>query len=240
MAFPPRVDTDVTTAVEGRRAKALRHYWLERAAQHTRDSYLGIPLSKFPEDLRAYEHILWDQQPDFVLEIGTLHGASTLWFRDRLVTQRGYREGAPLPRVIATDIDVATTQANLDRVDPAWHETITLFEGDICDPALAERIRAEIPTGANLLMIEDSAHIYDTTRAALELYADLVPSGGYLVIEDGCVDVEALRLQEDWPRGVLPALDEWLNTAAGADFERRRDLEFYGITCHPKGFLQRR
>jgi hypothetical protein len=39
---------------------------------------------------------------------------------------------------------------------------------------------------------------------------------------------------------VLPALDAWLATSEGGEFEQRRDLELYGITCHPRGFLQRR
>jgi cephalosporin hydroxylase len=88
-------------------------------------------------------------------------------------------------------------------------------------------------------VIEDSAHVYATTRAALDEFAALVPVGGFMVVEDGCVDVEELRISEDWPRGVLPALDDWLASAPGRDFQVRRDLELYGVSCHPRGFLQR-
>ena len=49
-----------------------------------------------------------------------------------------------------------------------------------------------------------------------------------------------MRISDDWPRGVLPALEEWLQTPEGSDFTVRRDLELYGISCHPSGFLQRR
>jgi hypothetical protein len=51
--------------------------------------------------------------------------------------------------------------------------------------------------------------------------------------------VEELRPQEDWPRGVLPALHDWLLTPAGREFAIREDLEMYGVSCHPQGFLQR-
>ncbi|MGB0889295.1 MAG: CmcI family methyltransferase [Solirubrobacterales bacterium] len=120
-----------------------------------------------------------------------------------------------------------------------WQEAITLHEGDVCDPELIARVLESIPAGTNTMVIEDSAHVEETTWSALEQFSGLVPAGGYFVVEDGCVDVEALRLQEDWPRGVLPAVDRWLSTPAGSKFERRRDLEFYGITCHPHGFLRR-
>jgi hypothetical protein len=58
------------------------------------------------------------------------------------------------------------------------------------------------------------------------------------VVEDACVDVERLRIADDWPRGVSPALQAWLDGEAHG-FVVRRDLELYGITCHPGGFLQR-
>ena len=88
-------------------------------------------------------------------------------------------------------------------------------------------------------MIEDSAHVYETTYASLAGFARFVPPGGFFVVEDGCVDVDEMRLSPDWPRGVLPALHDWLGTPRGQGFRVRRDLELYGISCHPEGFLQR-
>jgi hypothetical protein len=62
---------------------------------------------------------------------------------------------------------------------------------------------------------------------------------GYFVVEDGYVDVDEMRQSDDWPRGVLPAINDWLATPEGKGFAVRRDLELYGISCHPRGFLQR-
>jgi len=44
------------------------------------------------------------------------------------------------------------------------------------------------------------------------------------VVEDGCVDIKAMRLEPDWPRGVLPAIADWLETTEGRCFSVRRDL----------------
>jgi hypothetical protein len=49
-----------------------------------------------------------------------------------------------------------------------------------------------------------------------------------------------MRVFDFWPRGPIAAIDEWLQTSQGAAFTRRDDLELYGLTCHPGGFLQRR
>ena len=95
MSLPPSVTADLTRG-------ALRDYWLARAAQHTSDSYAGVPLSKFPEDLRTYEHLLWETRADTVIEIGTQAGGSALWFRDRLLANRRYgRTGRGMRCVIA-------------------------------------------------------------------------------------------------------------------------------------------
>ena len=225
-------------AVAVRTGAPVDEYWRDRLVQHTRDTYMGVPLSKFPEDLRVYEHLLGLQCPDVLVELGSQYGASTLWFRDRLRTLAGYGL-IDEPRVISVDIDVSHTRANLARVDPDHGSSITVIEGDVCDPAVRAQVGRHIPVGANVMVIEDSAHVEATTRAALELYADLVPVGGFFVVEDGCIDVEALRIDAHWPRGVLPALHVWLSSEQGRGFEVRRDLEVYGITCHPAGFLHR-
>ena len=217
----------------------LREYWRKRALQHTDDRYLGIKMSKFPEDLRVYEHLLWVSAPDVVIELGAQSGGSTLWLRDHLRTLQTYGALAAPPRVVAVDIDLSAARHNVATRDPSWAESIAFVEGDVCDPAVRAEVGRQIPLGAVCMVIEDSAHVAETTRAALELYSDLIAPGGFFVVEDGCVDVEWMRVKDDWPVGVLPALASWLATEQGSAFRVRRDLELYGISCHPSGFLQR-
>jgi cephalosporin hydroxylase len=224
--------------VEERLEDSLRSYWLDRAAQHTHDSYAGVPLAKFPEDLRVYEHLLWADRPNVVIEIGANHGASALWFRDRLRTLAAYGLTSE-PRVITIDIEAARARPYLNRADPSWQESISLISGDVCDETLPVQIAELLPRAARCFVVEDSAHIHATTMAALTNFSRFVPPGGFFIVEDGCVDIEAMRLEESWPRGVLPAVADWLASPAGLGFTPRRDLEIYGVTCHPGGVLQR-
>ena len=213
-------------------------YWRARLAQHLEDTYAGIRISKFPEDLRVYEHLLWEAEATTVIEIGAQFGASALWFRDRIAAFGRYRPG-PSPRVVAIDVDIAPALEALDASDPAWRDSITLVEGDVLDPSLPSRIGELLPAGSRCLVVEDSAHVHATTRAALDGFARFVSPGSFFVVEDGCVDVEALRLDDGWPRGVHAAVGEWLATDGARDFALRPDLELYGITCHPGGYLHR-
>jgi cephalosporin hydroxylase len=231
--LPPSVAIDIDR-------DSLRSYWLDRARQHTADIYAGVPIAKMPEDLRVYEHLLWLDAPDTVIEIGSQFGGSALWFRDRMRTLVAYGRVVRPPCVIAIDVDLSLAREALASADPAFSREIRLVEGDVRDPELPERVARFIAPGSRCFVVEDSAHLYETTLAALRGFARFVPQGGFFVVEDGCVDVEAMRADPSWPRGVLPALRDWLSSPPGADFEVRRDLEVYGISCHPQGFLQRR
>jgi cephalosporin hydroxylase len=228
--IPPAVTTGLDEPVS--------ELWRARLRQHTEDAYAGIGLSKFPEDLRVYEHLLWLTAPDAVIEIGAQFGASTLWFRDRLRTLAEY-DRLREPRVIAIDIDADLLRETLEEAHGDHLEGIEVLGGDVRDPELPGRVERLLPPGARCMVVEDSAHVYDTTTAALRGFARFVPVGGYFVVEDGCVDVEEARIDEHWPRGVLPAVRDWLASPQGSAFEVRRDHEAYGITCHPSGFLRR-
>jgi cephalosporin hydroxylase len=215
----------------------LRDYWLARVRQHTDDIYAGVPISKFPEDLRVYEHLLWESGADVVLELGCQSGGSSMWFRDRLETFSRYRATHVSPLVIAVDIDVSIARGNFAAPDRG--RGITLIEGDVRDPSLVDQVSAAIPDDARVMVVEDSAHEFDTTLAALTNYSRFVTPGGFFVVEDGCVDIDWMRALDTWPRGVLSALREWLASPLSAGFTVHRELEIYGVTCHPGGFLRR-
>ena len=227
---PPAVRFDL--------ASPAKAYWDERVRQHTQDSYVGVGLAKFPEDLRAYEHIMWSTRPNVVIEIGTSFGASALWFRDRLRWLEAYGriEGG---RVVSVDLEIDEARGPMSQADPRFEETITLIAGDVLDPELPEQVERQLPAEARCLVVEDSAHVYETTMAALVGFARFVPRDGFFVVEDGYVDIEERRTAPELPRGVLPAVRDWLQTPAGRDFEVERDAELYGVSSHPEGFLRR-
>jgi cephalosporin hydroxylase len=218
----------------------LQEYYLDRIRTHMDETYVGIRMRKFPEDLLAYEHILWGQSIDVVLELGTGHGGSALWFRDRLETFSRYRTSR-MPMVISVDRNTEVAHTLLSQVDPGYNETIKLITSDIRDPALPEAVAKLIPEGSRILVVEDSAHMYETTMAALTGFAHLVPPGGYFVVEDGHRDYPGM-LPPDMPskvNGALIAVDEWLSSPLGRDFSIHRDLEKYLVTTNHRGWLLR-
>lgn len=112
--------------------------------------------------------------------------------------------------VIGIDIDVSQARGNLAQADPTYEDDIKLIEASVTDPALPEQVAKLIPPGARCLVSEDSAHTYETTIASLRGFSRFVPVNGFFVVEDGAVDIEELRIHPRSPRGVLPAINDWL------------------------------
>ena len=230
-ALPPTTQVGVTDPV--------REYWVRRLRHSLRDTYMGIPMLKLPEDLRVYEHLLWLSQANVVIELGAKNGGSSLWFRHRLeaLASCGRIER---PLVISVDVRTGPASIALESADPNWRDSIVLLTGDVGDQRVVEEVRGLVPAGSRCLVSEDTAHTYETTLAALRGFSEFVPVGGFFVVEDGHVDSDELRPNrpDRWPRGVVPALHDWL-ASDGAGFRIRRDLEVYGITSNLEGYLER-
>ncbi|MBO0879160.1 MAG: hypothetical protein J2P17_02010 [Mycobacterium sp.] len=226
--------------IEAELSSPIGELYLERLRIHINDSYRGLPMLKFPEDLRVIEELMWELEINVVLEIGLWRGGGALWFRDRLRTLAEYGR-IDQPLVVAVDRNISEAQSALMGVDPNYAKTIKLVESDIRSPSVREAVCRHIPADARVLVIDDSAHRYDTSLATLTTFADLVPVGGYVLIEDGHRDIEGMLPPEisGEARGVLDAIEDFL-AGDGADrFVRRRDQERYVLTSHPGGWIQR-
>jgi cephalosporin hydroxylase len=60
-----------------------------------------------------------------------------------------------------------------------------LVQGDVTDPQVPERVAALLDSERRALVVDDSAHTYDTTLAALRGFSRFVAPGGWFVVEDG-------------------------------------------------------
>lgn len=118
--------------------------------------YRGAPIFKYPEDLYMYERILRTTKPEVIIETGTLHGGSALWFKDH------------------SEADVFTIDT---RIPNDRYVGINYIEGN--------SITAQLPvTNKRTMIILDSDHSKKHVLAELKRFAPLVSKGCYLVVED--------------------------------------------------------
>ncbi len=183
-------------------------------------TYFGVKALKNPLDHWVYQELIYENQPDIIIEIGNANGGSTLslaHFCDLL--GRG--------KVIGLDI---SHQEIPDSVKN--HCRITLIEGDACQ--CFTEVEKMISSNDRVLIIEDSAHTYENTLNILRIYSKLLKAGDYFIVEDSICH-HGLSVGPD--PGPYEAIEAFLKE--NGDFVIDRNRESFLITWNPKGYLRR-
>lgn len=183
-------------------------------------TYFGVKALKNPLDHWVYQELIYENQPDIIIEIGNANGGSTLslaHFCDLL--GRG--------KVIGLDI---SHQEIPDSVKN--HCRITLIEGDACQ--CFTEVEKLISSNDRVLIIEDSAHTYENTLNILRIYSKLLKAGDYFIVEDSICHH---GLSVGPSPGPYEAIEAFLKE--NGDFVIDRNRESFLITWNPKGYLRR-
>jgi cephalosporin hydroxylase len=188
-----------------------------------RQHYRGVRILKAPTDLWNYQEIFAEHRIQWVVETGTLHGGSALYFADLL-----HLAGAP-GKVITIDVFHGVLQVHR-------HPGIEFIRASSASEATAARVAAMLPTerGA-LFMILDSDHSKAHVLRELELLTPLLRRGDYLVVEDTCVNGHPVRT--DFGPGPMEALEDFIAANPGRFIADRAREEKFGFTAAPSGYL---
>lgn len=192
----------------------LSHVWL-KVGWNQKYTYtftwLGRPLVQLPDDMIRIQEVIYQVQPDVIIETGVAHGGSLVFYASLC---RAMERG----RVIGVDIEIRPP----NRQAIQQHELsslITLIEGSSIDSATLCAVAAQVKPGERILVILDSCHTKEHVQGELEAYHSLVTTGSYIVATDGF-----MAHLSDVPRG----REEWSfdNPAAAAREFAQRHPEF--------------
>lgn len=176
----------------------LRWYYETNVCK--RLSYRGVRTLKLPLDMWNYQELIFENDLHGVLETGTRHAGSALFFADLLAASA--REGS----VVSVDI----THQDLHPLASA-HPGIRFLLGDSTAPATINTIRRLIPDDRSrgMLLILDSDHAAPHVLRELNVLVPLLRQGDYLIVEDTIVNGHPVR--PDFGPGPLEALDAYLS-----------------------------
>ena len=196
--------------------------WYYDTAVWKRLSYRGVRTLKNPLDMWNYQEIIAEHRIEWIVETGTRHGGSALFFADLLAA----RGGSGL--VISVDIDHDSLQA-------PRHERMRLLKGDSASAEIQKAIRALLPARrAPMFVILDSDHRKAHVLRELAAYIPLMKSGDYLVVEDTCVNGHPLR--PDFGPGPMEAIEEFLGLNPGLLTADPAREDKFGCTFAPRGY----
>lgn len=161
--------------------------------------WLGLPIIQYPQDLIALQEIIWNTQPDLIIETGIARGGSLI-FHASMLELLG-KDGL----VVGIDIDLRQHNRKRILAHPLARR-IKLFDGS----SIASDIVASVAAFAedkNCLVILDSNHTHEHVLAELEAYTPFIPLGGYCVVFDTIIEFMPSGHYQDrpWDRGNSPA-----------------------------------
>ena len=188
-------------------------FWRKRAVKAALDrhedrnhTWGGHRIIKFPADCMAIQKLLVRCRPQVLVELGTQHGGSALFF------------SSFVERVVTVDVaDLAGRPVN-----PA----ITYLTGDSASRETFDKVKALVGDRSCSVAI-DSNHHAEHVDKELELYAPLVSPGQALIVEDTLVDVLNFRKFRAGG-GPLRSLAKYM--PQHPEFELAADVEPYLMT----------
>jgi cephalosporin hydroxylase len=141
-------------------------YW--RSFRWQRTNWLGHPVAKSPADLLAYQELIVDAQPEWVIETPGDGGGRALFLASIC-------ELAGRGQVLSID----------DRGPDGLpeHPRLTYLTGDPLDEATLKLVRESVGDPPNAFVVFGLAE-RDWLLRAFELYSPLVPAGSGVIFED--------------------------------------------------------
>lgn len=189
--------------------------------------YRGVRTLKLPLDMWNYQEVIFENDVQWVLETGTRHGGSALYFADLFAASA--REG----RVVSIDIE----HTDLHPLAMA-HAKLSLIAGDSGSPEIVDVIRQLIPedrTGALLLML-DSDHVASHVLRELNVLVPLLRQGDYLIVEDTIINGHPVR--PEFGPGPLEALEQYLSENPGRLIHDAARETKFGCTQAYRGYYR--
>lgn len=203
-------------------------------------SWMGRPVIQLPEDMIRIQELIYELQPDVIVETGVAHGGSLVFYAS-LCAAMG--KG----RIIGIDIEIR--KHNREEIEGhRLYPMITLIEGSSIAPEVVEQVKHQIGKSEKVLVLLDSNHSRDHVMGELEAYAPLVSPGSYIVACDGIMQqvTGAPRTQADWDwNNPISAINEFLEKHS--EFEAHEPQWPFNegrvkqrVTYWPKAYLRRR
>ena len=186
------------------------------------------------------QEIIWDIQPDLIIETGIAHGGSLIFSASMLELNAAC--GGPADAlVLGIDIDIREHNRDAIESHPMFRR-IRMIEGSSIDPMVIEQVVAAAAGRQRVLVCLDSNHTHEHVLAELEAYATLTSVGSYCVVFDTAIEDLPADSNSDrpWGPGNNPktAVREWVVKHPEFVSETKIDQKLR-ISVAPEGYLLR-
>lgn len=243
--FNEEVEENITRLEQDSDLKQISEEWFCRSME---DKYsynfrwMGRPIIQYPQDILAMQEIIWNVQPDLIIETGIAHGGSLIFYASmlELMGKGGH--------VLGIDIDIREHNRRELEKHPMY-KRITMFEGSSIADDMIERVNDFAKNYKRVLVVLDSLHSEEHVFMECIKYSPLVKCGSYLVVMDTCCEMVYRRqsgkenlpewLERPWGLGnnAMTGMKKFLETTDRFETDRQIDAKLQ-ISCAPNGYLK--
>lgn len=222
-------DTELQRLARDVIVQSDRHHW---SYQWT---WLGVPIIQMPPDIVATQEIIWKTKPQLIIETGVARGGSLILYASILEL---LGEGT----VIGVDVEIRAHNRESIESHPLA-KRIELIESDALSPKLHEVLKGKTKNVDRVMVILDSNHTHEHVKRELELFADFVTPGQYLIVADTVVEYipEQEHRPRPWGTGNNPAtaLKEFMSSDSRFELDAVTNSKLL-LSSSPGGYLVRR
>ena len=156
-------------------------------------SWFGRPVIQLPEDMIRLQEVIWEHQPDVLIETGVAHGGSLIFYASLF---KAIGKG----RAIGVEIELRPHNRAAIDAHPL-REYIEIVDGSSIDPDVVATVRSMIRPGEKVMVMLDSNHTKPHVLEELRAYGPMVTPGCYIIAADGIMELVAggPRTKPDWP-----------------------------------------
>jgi cephalosporin hydroxylase len=235
--FNKEVEENIKKQVENQPLKESASSFLQETIDSRYSynfSWMGRPIIAYPQDMIAMQELIWEIQPDLIIEAGVAHGGSIVYYASllELIGKDGL--------VVGIDIDIRKHNRDLIEAHPMMKH-IQLIEGSSIDETIVNQVKDIARNKQKIMVCLDSNHTHDHVLAELKAYADLVSVGSYCVVFDTVVeDLRDEWNNRPWGIGDNPKTAVWEFMKENSDFEINHSIDDkLLISVAPSGYLKR-
>ena len=202
-------------------------------------TWLGRPIIQHPEDMFRLQEVIFNLEPDFIIETGISHGGALIFYAN-ILQAIGHGK--------AIGIEINLRESNREAIENhRLKPYITLIEGNSISPNTVQQATKDIKSTDKVLIVLDSNHSREHVTNELNLYHEYISVNSYIVVTDGIMQdcYDAPRGKEKWQTdNPVTAVEEFLQNHPEFILEQPK-WQFNespldkNITAWPKAWLKR-
>ncbi len=207
------------------------------------------PIVQYPQDIVAFQEIVYKVRPNLIIETGIAHGGSLTLSASMLAMieytdaiQNGQKTlDIANPKSMVVGIDIRDHNKEIIEAHP-FANRIKMIKGSSVDQSVIDEVCEYAKGFDNILVCLDSNHTHEHVLAELCAYAPLVSVGSYAIVSDTIIEFmpEGSCKNRAWGKGNSPhsAVLEFLESNSNFEIDKSYNDKLL-ITAAYDGYIKR-